>query len=128
MLSMWPVDEAIKTLANEKLLEIEKYLDTDFISLFGPITNGLASLVRNVVDDIASDKSHKKLLFMLTTTGGSVTEVARIVNVLRNFYNDVSFVVPDYAYSAGTILCMSGDGIYMDYFSVLGPIDPQIPR
>ncbi|MBQ7217220.1 MAG: hypothetical protein IJS39_14690 [Synergistaceae bacterium] len=23
---------------------------------------------------------------------------------------------------------MSGDGIYMDYFSVLGSIDPQIPR
>ncbi|WP_255453029.1 hypothetical protein [Parabacteroides sp. ZJ-118] len=32
----------------------------------------------------------------------------------------------DYAYSAGTIFCMSGDSIYMDYFSVLGPIDPQV--
>jgi hypothetical protein len=40
----------------------------------------------------------------------------------------VNFIVPDYAYSAGTILCMSGDDIYMDYFSVLGPIDPQIPN
>lgn len=29
--------------------------------------------------------------------------------------------------SAGTILCMSGDKIYMDYASSLGPIDPQIP-
>ncbi len=28
--------------------------------------------------------------------------------------------------SAGTILVMSGDTIYMDYYSVLGPIDPQI--
>ena len=38
----------------------------------------------------------------------------------------MNFIVPDYAYSAGTIFCMSGDSIYMDYFSVLGPIDPQI--
>ena len=128
MWNIWPVDEAIKTLANSKLLEIEKNLDADFISSFGAITNGLSSLIRGVISDIASEKQHDKLLFMLTTTGGSATEVARIVNVLRNFYNEVSFIVPDYAYSAGTILCMSGDKIYMDYFSVLGPIDPQIPR
>jgi hypothetical protein len=30
--------------------------------------------------------------------------------------------------SAGTVLVMSGDAIHMDYFSVLGPIDPQIQR
>ena len=23
---------------------------------------------------------------------------------------------------------MAGDAIYMDYFSVLGPIDPQLPK
>jgi len=28
--------------------------------------------------------------------------------------------------SAGTIFCMSGDKIYMDYTSSLGPIDPQL--
>lgn len=49
-----------------------------------------------------------------------------MVAILRHFYNEVNFVVPDYAYSAGTILCMSGDDIYMDYSSVLGPIDPQV--
>jgi hypothetical protein len=30
--------------------------------------------------------------------------------------------------SAGTVLVMSGDRIHMDYFSILGPIDPQTPR
>lgn len=30
--------------------------------------------------------------------------------------------------SAGTVLVMSGNKIYMNYFSVLGPIDPQIER
>ena len=28
--------------------------------------------------------------------------------------------------SAGTVLVMSGDSIYLDYFSILGPIDPQV--
>lgn len=30
--------------------------------------------------------------------------------------------------SAGTILVMSGDRILMDYYSILGPIDPQVPN
>src|SRR5262249_51090965 len=37
------------------------------------------------------------------------------------------FVIPNYAYSAGTVFTMSGDAIHMDYYSRLGPIDPQIP-
>ena len=32
----------------------------------------------------------------------------------------------DQAMSAGTIFCMSGDKIFMDYSSSLGPIDPQV--
>src|SRR5579863_7668178 len=30
--------------------------------------------------------------------------------------------------SAGTVLVMSGDAIHMDYYSLLGPIDPQLER
>jgi len=67
-----------------------------------------------------------KIYIVLTTGGGSAGVVERFVNILREHYDEVNFIVPDYAYSAGTIFCMSGDSIHMDYFSVLGPIDPQI--
>ena len=69
-----------------------------------------------------------KLAILLTTIGGSTTAVERYVNIIRKHYSKVIFIVPDYAYSAGTIFCMSGDEIWMDYFSVLGPIDPQVPN
>ena len=45
---------------------------------------------------------------------------------IRNNYRYVDFIIPNYAYSAGTVFAMSGDAIYMDYYSRLGPIDPQI--
>jgi membrane-bound ClpP family serine protease len=51
-----------------------------------------------------------------------------MVNVIRHFYQEVVFVVPNLAMSAGTILAMSGDAIMMDYFACLGPIDPQVER
>ncbi|MDE2645234.1 MAG: serine dehydrogenasease [Bacteroidota bacterium] len=50
-----------------------------------------------------------------------------MVSVLRKHYKYVYFVVPDFAMSAGTVLCMSADKMYMDYSSSLGPIDPQVP-
>lgn len=49
-----------------------------------------------------------------------------MVEITRHCYQEVYFIVPNYAMSAGTIWCMSGDKIYMDYASSLGPIDPQV--
>jgi hypothetical protein len=54
--------------------------------------------------------------------------VQRIVDTFRHYYGYVEFFVPNHAMSAGTVLAMSGDAIYMDYYSVLGPIDPQLPK
>jgi hypothetical protein len=51
-----------------------------------------------------------------------------MVNVIRHFYDEVVFIVPDVALSAGTVFVMSGDEILMDYYSCLGPIDPQVER
>lgn len=50
-----------------------------------------------------------------------------MVEILRHHYEELWYFVPDYAMSAGTILVMSGDKIWMDYSSSLGPIDPQVP-
>lgn len=63
---------------------------------------------------------------VLTTDGGYVEVVQRIVETLRYHYQEVNFIIPNHAFSAGTILAMSGDNIYMDYYSRLGPIDPQV--
>ena len=54
-------------------------------------------------------------------------EVAeKLVTLTRYHYVEVDFVIPHSAISAGTVWCMSGDRIYMDYSSALGPVDPQI--
>lgn len=121
-----PVDDSIKKLLKRHIESLEKKLDGDVIFFYGPIMKGFAKLVDQLINDLVSCK--KRLFFILTTTGGDALEVERAVNVVRHYYEEVNFIVPDYAYSAGTIFCMSGDNIYMDYFGVLGPIDPQVPN
>jgi len=120
------LDDILQVLLNEKLNALERYFDADFLTYFGPFEGG-ENFFLKIVEELANDINKKEKIFIiLTTVGGSANVVERFVNILRKHYIEVNFIVPDYAYSAGTIFCMSGDNIYMDYFSVLGPIDPQV--
>lgn len=124
-----PIDDTLKQLLQTKLEVLEKHLDADILVYFGSLAPVSANLFAKVIEDLKADTvKHDKLYVILTTLGGSAEVVERYVNILRYHYTEVNFIVPDYAYSAGTIFCMSGDSILMDYISVLGPIDPQVPN
>lgn len=111
----------------ELLKKLELKLNGDVFTYYGEIINGAERQVKDLIEALAkAPEKHDKIFVFLTTPGGSLTPVQRMVDVLRHFYKEVNFIVPDYAYSAGTIWCMSGDNIYMNYFSTLGPIDPQV--
>lgn len=121
------VDASIQGLLTARLVQIEQYFQGDALVYYGGILDGKENQILKIVEDLAADPGKKdKLFIMLTTGGGSAIAVERYVNIVRHHYTEVNFIVPDYAYSAGTIFCMSGDNIYMDYLSALGPIDPQV--
>lgn len=121
------LENNLRLLLNSKLETLEKHLDADVLVYYGPIGNLNENVFLKLVEELAQNANHHNTLYiLLTTTGGSAITVERYVNIIRYHYSEVHFIVPDYAYSAGTIFCMSGDSIYMDYFSVLGPIDPQV--
>ena len=123
------IDIALKDMMNESLCELEEALDSDVLTYMGSIVDGIENDILSIVEDLAkSGDKREQLAIILTTNGGSASAVERYVNIIRHNYKRVVFIVPDCAYSAGTIFCMSGDDIWMDYFSVLGPIDPQVPN
>lgn len=117
--------EAVKAL-KELLVRLEGHLDADVISLVGDIRPGLDNVTRMMLEALPNRRP--KVVIILHTNGGIVEITERIVNVIRHFYQEVTFIVPNAAMSAGTVLAMSGDAIMMDYFSALGPIDPQVER
>jgi hypothetical protein len=102
---------------------LEQILNADCLTYVGPIAFFADDAIRDAVEGIANKK--RKLAFILQTDGGFAETARRISDTIRYHYRVVDFIVPNYAMSAGTILVMSGDDIYMDYYSVLGPIDPQ---
>ena len=109
--------------------KIARIMDGDCLTYIGPIAYGADDRIRDSIEALSDENQSKnpKLIFILQTEGGFAEVARRISDALRHHYAEVEFLVPSHAMSAGTILTMSGDAIWMDYYSVLGPIDPQVP-
>lgn len=110
---------------------LAQHFEADVFSFLGGIRPEYLSSFRQQVEHLSppqNGRAVQNLAFFLHTPGGVAEVVEKMVEILRYHYQEIWFIVPDMAMSAGTILCMSGDKIYMDYSSALGPIDPQVPN
>jgi len=70
--------------------------------------------------------STKRIALFLYTRGGDTLAAWSIVNLLRQFCEELEVVVPSKAHSAGTLICLGADQIVMTKQATLGPIDPSI--
>ncbi len=119
------VNDVISAVLSDMNNEISEQLKGDCVFIHADMNPPLDNVFREIIEGLKEEKKSNHLVVLLETAGGYVEIVERIVFVMRKHYKRVSFVVPSHAYSAGTVLVLSGDEIYMDYYSVLGPIDPQ---
>lgn len=113
----------IEELRNKPLLVYStKFLDNipnipNFIDLDD--IDGFTDLVNSIKDS-------KEIDILLHSPGGRPDATERIVYILRNKFDKIHFLIPHSAYSAATMLSLSGDSIILHPSSTLGPIDPQI--
>lgn len=124
---MTEFENQVRDTLKQRVLEVEALLDGDVIFYYGPIFPSVQKRFRDFIEQLKADGGPRsRLVVFLNSPGGSAETVEKLVEIVRFHYQEVYFVVPDEAMSAGTIFCMSGDKIFMDYTSSLGPIDPQI--
>jgi len=72
------------------------------------------------------DVESSALDFYIETPGGSGEAAEEIVRFLRTKFENVNFVVSGESKSAGTLIVLSGDEIWMSNSGSLGPIDAQV--
>ena len=125
---MRPLDDFIKRRLDRYLEAIGDLIKAETVAIVGPIMPGIEQYLRVALESIPGRDVHHSIVVILDTPGGIVEVVQRMVNTIRFNYHDVTVIVPDRAMSAGTILALSANRIMMDYFSCLGPIDPQIEK
>lgn len=80
-----------------------------------------ADLLQNIGDT-------KKGFLILNSNGGSGDAAEKLLTMCRKKFSDeFTIIVPNFAKSAATMMCLGADKIMMGYPAELGPIDPQIP-
>ena len=120
------VDQLFYGVAQNLNRDLSTELKGDCVFVSSAMVPPLDDVFRVSIESIQDPNNPQDhLVVMLETNGGYIETVERIVSVIRKHYKEVSFIVPSHAFSAGTVLVLSGDHIFMDYYSVLGPIDPQ---
>lgn len=78
------------------------------------------------IQDILRESDKEQIDFYIETPGGSGEAAEEIARFLHKKFGEVNFIIAGEAKSAGTILALSGDNIYMCETGSLGPIDAQI--
>ena len=71
-------------------------------------------------------RSFERLDVILQTPGGDIDAAFQIAKLLRKCTKELNFYIPYYAKSAGTLISLVADNIYMNDLSELGPLDTQI--
>jgi len=80
------------------------------------------------IEWISNKFSSKKLLqIVIYTNGGSISSSDSIFKTLLRYNGEKRIYIPFYAYSAGSMIALAADKIFMNKYSYLGPVDPQIP-
>lgn len=84
--------------------------------------------IRDLYDEFRErgiDKDHRieKVDILLHTIGGDPDAAYMLAQVVRSMADYVNIIVPEYAYSAGTLFSMCGNRIFLGDYASLSPID-----
>lgn len=67
-----------------------------------------------------------KISLILYTRGGNTLAAWSLVNLIRQFCNELELIVPSKCHSSGTIMSLGAERIVMTKQATLGPIDPSL--
>lgn len=112
-----------KRLEEERSSKLIAYTTGDRVGLETQISKEVIDLFVHHLDLIGVTK---KLSLFLTTKGGDVLASWSIVNLLRQFCDELEVIVPAKALSSGTLICLGADNVVMTKQATLGPIDPSV--
>ncbi|MDE2839997.1 MAG: hypothetical protein OXM03_05155 [Chloroflexota bacterium] len=114
-----------KKSAAQVIGEIEEITNSRVISFVGRRSLGTWDILP--FHRVLAGISHQEQLSVIVQSLGEFSDDAfKLARVIREFGDEVSFIVPSVAKSAATLLCLSGDRILMGPTSELGPTNPMM--
>lgn len=114
--------EQIERLRNSKVIT---YVITSRPAINTMIqTADLREIYRHFEGDL--NKKYDKIDLFIYSLGGESTTGWALVNLIREFTDDFSVLVPYHAFSCATSIALGANEIVMGKMGTLGPVDPKV--
>lgn len=102
---------------------VAKY-DCDVFFYHGDIDEiGFAEVLESA---LMIDDRRDRAFLIIETPGGSANAAYKISRFLQDQYKEFFVYIPEECYSAGTLLCVGANKLFMGPLSQLGPLDAQL--
>ena len=111
--------------------QLEQKLNTKILTYVTSDRTGFETQIAQDVIDLFINHLDKigvvpKISLYLYTRGGDTAAAWNIVNLLRQYCDELQVIIPHKAHSAGTLISIGANSIIMTKQATLGPIDPSV--
>lgn len=115
----------------ELIKQIEKQRNTRVICYIGGDRQNVSTRIAPDIipvfyEQLKNIDNETPIDLFLYTKGGDVLTALRLVELVYEFTNQFSVLVPYKAYSAGTLICLGANEIIMTKMAELTPVDPSV--
>ena len=114
-----------KRIEEERQSRVIAYVTGDRENMGTQIGSDVPDVLLEHLDRIGKVK---RISLILYTRGGDTLAAWNIVNLIREFCDELELIVPNKCRSAGTLIALGANRIVMTKQATLGPIDPSIVR
>lgn len=115
--------EMIRKLEAELKMPVLAYVTGDRSNMLAQIAfDQLPRFPRH----LAAIGEQKAIALLLYTRGGDTNMPWPLINFFRAYAKRVVVLVPFFAHSAGTLICLGADEVLMSKLATLSPIDPSV--
>ena len=95
-------------------------------SVWDYVFSAKTNLYENLYNSISQVPDHETINIVIKTHGGSVYWCEKICRVIRKRIGKVRIFIKDYAHSAGSVIALAADEVFMNKYATMSAIDPQV--
>lgn len=117
--------QLIEKLEKERKGKAILYITGDRQGLGSQIHQEVLDSFVDHLDTMTGKSSVPRIILYLYTRGGQTIAAWSLINLLKQFCEELEVIIPYKAHSAGTIICLGADRIIMTKQAQLSPIDPS---
>jgi hypothetical protein len=115
--------ELIKEISEERGSKVICYICGDRQNVNIRVAPDIIPVFYKLLENI---KPTDKIDLFIFTKGGDVLTALRLVELIYEYCNNFSVLVPYKSYSAGTLICLGASEVVMTKMAELSPVDPNI--